>query len=305
MQKFPLYHSLSDELKKYFGKKVIKLAIDGSFTCPNRDGRKGYGGCTFCSSQGAGEYTSGRELSISEQMEKQTELLSSKWKDALYIAYFQNFSNTYADTKTLKEKYDEALSFPGTVGLALATRPDCLGEDVLHLLAGYHKTTYLWVELGIQTCHDRTASLLHRGYDKKEMDLGFQLLRSEGIRTVAHMILSLPGETREDFAETLHYLIDQKIWGLKIHMLNILRGTQLAASYAASPFSLADREEYISLVCDLLELLPPEVTIHRLTGDGSKKDLIAPQWIRDKRSVLNGIAKELRRRGSCQGFALR
>lgn len=296
------YHSLNFELKKTFGQKVIKLAVDGGFTCPNRDGSKGYGGCTFCSSSGSGEYAGSRQKTIREQLEQQIRLLSPKWKEALYIPYFQNFSNTYADLDTLRSKYDEALSFPQSVGLAVATRPDCIDESIASLLAEYHRKTYLWVELGIQTVHEKTAERIRRGCTVDEIERAFDLLRQQGIRIVAHVILNLPGETRSDYFDTLRYLIDHNIHGLKIHMLNIIQGTSLAAEYADSPFPLMTREEYITLICDILEFLPKDIIIHRMTGDAAKDSLIAPRWICDKRAVLNGIDKELRRRNTHQGF---
>lgn len=297
----PRFRSIGQVLKDTFGEKIVKLSIDGGFTCPNRDGTKGYGGCTFCSATGSGEFTSGRNLGIIDQMKKQVEFLSPKWSQAKYIAYFQNFTNTYDDPKALKQKYDESLSFPNTVGLAIATRPDCLGRDVLDLLSSYQNHTYLWVELGIQTIHEKTADAFHRGYTFSEMEQSLDALITCGIRTVAHTMANLPGETREDFLETVRYLASKNVWGIKMHMTNILKNTQLAREYAKTPFPMMSRDEYISLVCDAMELLSSETVIHRLTGDGSKADLIAPLWICDKRAVLNGIQKEMRRRDSYQG----
>lgn len=296
------FRSIGQVLKDTFHEKIVKLSIDGGFTCPNRDGTKGYGGCTFCSASGSGEFTSGRHLSIAEQMKQQVELLSPKWKQAKYIAYFQNFTNTYADVHILRKKYDEALSFPGTVGLSIATRPDCLESDVLDLLVSYHKRTYLWVELGIQTIHENIASAFRRGYRFSEMEDALNELKKRGIRTVAHTMANLPGESKEDFLKTVQYLVEQDIWGIKIHMTNVLRNTQLAVQFAKESFPVMTRDEYITLVCDALELLSPETVVHRLTGDGSKDDLIAPLWICDKRAVLNGIQKEMRRRQSFQGI---
>lgn len=294
------YRTINDALKEQFGKKVVKLSIDGGFTCPNRDGSKGFGGCSFCSSSGSGEFSGNKTHTIHEQMEEQRFRLRSKWNDTKYIAYFQNFTNTYADVETLRSKYDEALRFPNVVGLAIATRPDCLSDSVLSLLSEYNARTYLWLELGIQTACDRTARLINRGYLKHELDLALRRLRQLDIRTVAHIIIGLPGETRSDWFNTLDYLVSRGIWGLKIHMLNILKGTRLASDYQRIPFPLPERDEYIRLICDILETLPKELVIHRLTGDGPKDDLIAPQWVKDKRAVLNGIQKELRRRESAK-----
>lgn len=290
------YQDIGAELKRHFGQKVIKLSIDGGFTCPNRDGTRGVGGCTFCSSSGSGEFAGNRLLPIHEQMKQQIELLSAKWKDAAYIAYFQNFTNTYADPQILRAKYEEALSFPGVVGLAIATRPDCLGEEVLALLEEFNQKTYLWVELGIQTSHDDSARAFNRGYERDEATTALEALHARGIRTVAHVIIGLPGEDREHWFQSIDYLVKRDIWGLKIHVLNVLKGTALASHYAREPFPLPTRDEYIALICDILETLPKDIVLHRLTGDGSKEDLIAPLWVRDKRAVLNGIAKEMRRR---------
>lgn len=292
---------VSRVLKERFGTKVVKLSIDGGFTCPNRDGSKGWGGCVFCSASGSGDFTSGRSRSISEQMEEQARLLSNKWKATRFIAYFQNFSNTYASAAVLREKYDEALRFPNVAGLAVATRPDCINEEIGALLAEYDRRTFFWAELGIQSTCERTAEKIRRGYGRAEMDNAFRILKRYGIRVVAHIILNLPGESERHYAETLKTLTDKGIWGIKIHMLNILKNTELARRYLREPFALASREEYIGTVCDLIEKMPPNLVIHRLTGDGAKSDLIAPQWILNKRAVLNGIQKELRRRGSFQG----
>lgn len=290
------YRTIGDELKQHFEKKVVKLSIDGGFTCPNRDGTRNTGGCTFCSASGSGEFAGDRLLPIHEQMRRQIALLSNKWHDTGYIAYFQNFTNTYADINTLRMKYEEALSFPGVVGLAIATRPDCLGDDVIKLLDELNHRTYLWIELGIQTCSDKTASAINRGYHQAEAEEALKKLNALNIRTVAHVIIGLPGEGRAQWFETVDKLVRSGIWGLKIHVLNILKGTALASDYMREPFPLPSRDEYISLICDILETLPENIVIHRLTGDGRKEDLIAPSWVRDKRAVLNGIAKEMKTR---------
>lgn len=292
--------TIGNELKRHFGKKIVKLSIDGGFTCPNRDGTRGIGGCTFCSASGSGEFTGNRLLPIHEQMHEQIALLSKKWHDTGYIAYFQNFTNTYADVETLRSKYEEALTFPGVVGLAIATRPDCLGDDVLKLLDELNHRTYLWIELGIQTCRDETAEALNRGYRQAEAETALKKLHALNIRVVAHIIIGLPGEMRKDWFETVDRLVGHEVWGLKIHVLNILKGTALASDYARKPFPLPNRDEYISLICDILETLPENIVLHRLTGDGNKEDLIAPLWVRDKRAVLNGIAKEMKRRSHKQ-----
>lgn len=294
------YYTLNQYLKERFHKKVIKLSLDGGFTCPNRDGTIGHRGCIFCGEEGAGEFTSDAN-SIHLQMKQQVDLLSEKWKNASYIAYFQSFTNTYAPANRLKSLYDEALSFPGTVGLAIATRPDCLSDEVLELLSSYHKKTFLWVELGLQTIHEETAAFLRRGYPLSVFEEALEKLQSLGIPTVSHIIVNLPSETRQDVLDTVTYLSHRGIWGLKIHILYISSDTDLYPYYLAHPFPLMEREEYIDTVADLLCHISPDIVIHRLTGDGDKKTLIAPNWIKDKRAVLNGIDRKMRTDGLYQG----
>ncbi len=298
------YHSLDYELKKVFGTKVIKLSVDGGFTCPTRDGFKGYGGCIFCSSRGSGEFSGDRALPIKSQLKNQISLLKEKWPEAKYIVYFQNFSNTYADIKTLKEKYDEALEFDNVVGLAIATRGDCLDEDVIKLLKTYNEKTFLWVEIGLQSIHKHSEEFIRRGYGLKSFDRAISALNQNNIRTVAHLILNLPNETKKHYIETLNYLVEKQIWGIKLHMLHILKNTDLESYYKIHPFDIMDADAYISLICDLISIIPEEIVIHRLTGDGSKEDLIAPLWSANKRYILNGINKELAKRNLTQGCNL-
>lgn len=296
-----LYYSLNEELKKEFQEKVIKLSIDGGFTCPNRDGTVAERGCIFCTDRGSGEFTF-RDLSVTEQMKRQVVLLSQKWKNAKYIAYFQSFTNTYAPIETLKSLYDEALSFPNVVGLAIATRPDCLSDEVLDLLEEYSKKTYLWIELGLQTIHEKTAVFLRRGYPLSTFELAVEALHKRGIRTVAHMIANLPFETRQDVLATALYLSQKKLWGIKVHMLYISSASDLYHYYKKNPFPIMEREEYINAVVDILCHISPSTVIHRLTGDGDRETLIAPDWMKDKRSVLNGIDKKMRRENLYQGM---
>lgn len=289
------YYPLNVYLRERFGKKMIKLSIDGGFTCPNRDGTAGTGGCLFCSDTGSGEFSS----NINEQIE----LLSTKWPDAGYLAYFQNHTNTYAPVGELREKYYAVLDNPLIEGIAIATRPDCLPDDVLDLLSEINEKHFLWVELGLQTVHPETAKLINRCYDLKVFDRAIAELNARGIKTVAHLILGLPGESKEQMAESVRYACKSGIWGLKLHLLNVIKGTALGKKYPDFvPFENPD--EYIDLVCDLLEIVPPEVVIHRLTGDVPRKLLVAPSWSYMKRTILNGIDAEMRRRRSVQGCRL-
>lgn len=276
-------------LKETFGTKVVKLSLDGGFTCPNRDGTCGSRGCIFCSESGSGDFTADRTLSVAEQIKSQIELLKSKWPKAKYIAYFQNFTNTYAPVPILRGLYDAALECEDVVGLAIATRPDCLDDEVLALLDEYKQKTYLWVELGLQTIHERTAKFIRRGYDLSVYDEAVQKLNALQIKTVVHLILNLPDETKDDMIESIQHVCDSKVWGLKLQMLNILKDTDLARYYENHPFSLMEADEYIAFIHKILAILPKDMVIHRLTGDGDKNSLIAPRWILNKRYVLNRI----------------
>lgn len=302
MWKDKRYHSLNYEFKTTFGTKVIKLSLDGGFTCPNRDGTVGSRGCIFCSEEGSGEFTANRILSISEQIDEQKEFLSKKWPKGKYIAYFQNFTNTYSSIEDLRRKYEEALSKEDVVGLAIATRADCLPEEVLDLLSELNKKTYLWVELGLQTIHEKTAKFIRRGYDLSVYNKGIEELKKRNIKVVTHLIFGLPGESKEDISETVKYIANTNTWGVKFHLLYIQKDTDLYEYYKSSPFYILSKEEYISIVCDSIEMLPSNMVIHRLTGDGKKGLLIEPKWSLNKLGVLSGIDMELKRRGSHQGI---
>lgn len=303
------YNSIGPWLKEYFGARTVKLAIDGGFTCPNRDGSLSYGGCTFCSESGSGDFAGSRALTISEQMSEQIKTISNKWSDACYIAYFQNYTNTYAPAEELRTKYLEALAFPGCCGIAIATRPDCISDDTLELLAELNQKTFLWVELGLQTSNDRTADLINRQCTTAAYDDAVDRLTSRGVRVVTHVIFGLPGETHSDMIETVRHICQKNIFGIKIHLLHIMTGTALGKEYSAQQENSPVRplivpmskDDYINTVADALEIIPPDITIHRLTGDAPKDSLIAPLWSRDKKSVLNGINMELKKRGTLQG----
>ncbi|WP_242967932.1 TIGR01212 family radical SAM protein [Tepidibacter mesophilus] len=295
------YHSLNFELRKIFNEKIFKLSLDGGFTCPNRDGKIGFNGCIFCSDTGSGEYASNRVLTIDKQIKEQINLLSNKWPNGKYIAYFQNFTNTYADVDVLRKKYESAINCDDIVGIAIATRPDCLDDDVIQLLSDLSKKTYLWIELGLQTVHNQSAEFLRRGYPFSLFEEKVKTLRSYNINVVTHLILGIPNETKEMIFESISKISRMDIQGVKLHLLHIIKGTDLERYYNSTKFNLLEKDEYINLVCDILERLNPNITIHRLTGDGSKDTLIGPWWSLDKRSILNGIDKELSIRNSYQG----
>lgn len=295
------YHTLNYELRNTFGEKVIKLSLDGGFTCPNRDGTVGNRGCIFCGEEGSGEFAASRYLSIKEQINEQKKLISGKWDKGKYIAYFQNFTNTYSSYEDLKHKYYEALSQEGIVGLAIATRPDCLGEEILNLLEEINQKTYLWVELGLQTIHEKSANFIRRGYSLDVYERAIEELKKRNIKVVTHLIFGLPNESREDILESVKYVARTGTWGVKFHLLYIQKGTDLYNYYIKNPFPLMNRDEYISLVVDALELLPENIVVHRVTGDGKKELLYEPRWSLDKLRVLSGIDRELKIRDSYQG----
>ena len=291
----PSINTVSKYLKSYFGEKTVKLSIDGGFTCPNRDGTKGSGGCIFCSADGSGDFAS--------TIEEQIALLSDKWPNAKYLAYFQNHTNTYAPVEVLRKKFYEALSHPLISGIAIATRPDCINEEVLDLLSEINENHFLWVELGLQTIHEKTAKLINRCYDLPVYDTAISQLNARGIKTVVHLILGLPGESCQEMEQSVRYVCKSGIWGIKLHMLNVVKGSSMAISYP-DYCSFDTIEEYVNLVCDLIEIIPPEITIHRLSADAPRKILISPSWSYRKRTILNGIHTELARRGSSQGCRL-
>ncbi len=296
------YHSLNYELRKVFGEKVFKLSLDGSFTCPNRDGKIGTQGCIFCSELGSGEFAGSQQNDIRTQMLEQKELLSNKWASGKYIAYFQNFSNTYAPVEVLRTKFYEALAEPNIVGLAIATRPDCLPVEVLDFLEEINQKTYLWIELGLQTIHESTAKFIRRGYSLTVFENAVHQLRKRNINVVSHLIFGLPNENDKQMLDSVNYIASHNLQGVKFHLLHILRHTDLYKLYKANPFPLLSQERYISLIVNAIEILPPKVVIHRMTGDGAKHLLIAPKWSGHKRAVLNGIEKELKRRDTFQGI---
>lgn len=293
------YRSIGQELSDRFGGKIVKLSLDAGFTCPNRDGTRGTGGCLFCSAGGSGE--------LASDIPGQIALLRGKWPAATgYIAYFQSHTNTYAPAASLRALWEEALSHPGVAGLAVATRPDCLSAEILDLLEEFSRRTYLWVELGLQTIHDGTAAAMNRCYETREYWEAAEALDRRGIRLVTHLILGLPGETRSMMEDSVRAVCRREadgrvpLFGLKFHLLNVVRGSGLAGALPDYvPFE--SPEEYIRLVADLLTLVPPEVTIHRLTGDVPRRLLLAPSWSYKKRTILNGILRLMQEEGIKQG----
>ena len=298
------YHSLDYMLKQRFGEKVYKVTLNGRMSCPNRDGTIGHGGCIFCSVGGSGDFAADAALSITEQIDSQIALLSAKRPIHKYIAYFQAYTNTYAPVDYLERIFSEALSHPGIVALSIGTRPDCLGQDVIALLSRLNQIKPVWVELGLQTIHEDTARYIRRGYPLSCFEDAFERLQGEGLETIVHTILGLPGESREDILKTMDYLSRKQIQGIKLQLLHVLQGTDLAADYFAGKFQVLDREEYLDLVADCLEHLDPSIVIHRVTGDGPKDLLIAPLWAARKREVLNLLHHRLKERHSYQGKAL-
>ncbi len=295
------YHTLNEHLRKVFGEKVIKVSLDAGLSCPNRDGTLSYGGCIFCSERGSGDFAGERGLSIEQQFAQVRARTLKKWPRAKYIAYFQSFTGTYGSTEYLKMLYEEALRQEGVVGLSISTRPDCLSEEILAVLAELNKKTYLWVELGLQSVHDKTLEWMNRGHDFNCFIKALNNLEQRNIRVCAHIILGLPCENRQEMLDTAQAVARLSIQGIKLHSLHILRGTPLAKIYAKERFRLLTMGEYIELVVDILEILPRNIIIHRLMGDGPAADVIAPEWTRRKWEVLNGIDKEMAKRDSYQG----
>ncbi|OON97262.1 MAG: TIGR01212 family radical SAM protein [Epulopiscium sp. Nele67-Bin005] len=294
------FYTLNNFLRNRHGEKVMKLSIDGGFTCPNRDGTIGFGGCIFCNDNGSG--TANSALSITSQMEEQILSLSTKWGNInKYIAYFQSYSNTYASVNSLKLKYETALSYKNIVGLAIGTRPDCLSPEIITYLSELNSKTHLWVELGLQTIHNETANFINRGYDLDCFTNAVYELSSKNIEVVAHIILGLPNETREDMLQTARFIANLPLQGVKIHMLHIVNNSPLAKLYEKNPFSLLSQEEYIELVSQILQILPKNFVIHRVTGDGEREHLVAPLWTLRKKHVLNEFNNYLRVNNIYQG----
>ena len=295
------YYSLNEYLRRRFGGPVYKLSLNGGMTCPNRDGKIDTRGCIFCSAGGSGEFAASAVLDIDKQIESAKRLVTGKTKAESFIAYFQPFTNTYADVSYLEKIFMQAIMRDDVCALSVATRPDCLENDKLELLSRLNKIKPVFVELGLQTVHSRTASYIRRGYELDVFDKAVADLKSIGINVVVHIILGLPGESREDMLESVSYVAHSGADGIKLQLLHLLKGTDLAAEYEKEPFHILTLDEYTELICDCIELLPPDMVVHRITGDGDKKLLIEPQWSGNKRLVLNTINKALRERNVIQG----
>lgn len=288
------YLSFNKYLKDKFGQKVYKISLDGGFTCPNRDGKTGTRGCIFCSKGGSGDFAESREMSITEQIENGKKKVEKKIKSGKYIAYFQAFTNTYAPVEMLRQKYEEAINHPDIVALSIATRPDCLGDDVLRLLDEMNKIKPIFVELGLQTIHQKSAKYIRRGYDLNVYDKAVRDLKEIGVNVVVHVILGLPNESENDMLETVKYVCESGANGIKLQLLHVIDGTDLAKDYEKGLFKTLEFDEYVNLIVKCVKIIPKDIVIHRLTGDGAKKDLIAPLWSADKKRVLNAINKALR-----------
>ena len=293
------FYSLNDALRERFGEKLYKLTLNGGCTCPNRDGTLGARGCIFCSEGGSGEFAGSPELSVSEQIEEGKRRLAGKRPVRRYIAYFQAYTNTYGPEERLRRMFTEAISHPEIA--VLSTRPDCLGDEVLSLLEELNQIKPVWVELGLQTIHEKTAAFIRRGYPFSVFDQAVKALTQRGIETIVHTILGLPGETPEMMLDTVRYVNLTSASGIKLQLLHILKNTDLADYYVRTGFSVLSMEEYVDLVIRCLEICRPDLVIHRLTGDGPGDLLIAPEWSRAKRQVLNAIHKEMKKRETYQG----
>lgn len=290
------YRSLNSYLKEIFGCKVYKLALDAGMTCPNRDGTLGRGGCIFCSAGGSGDFAEKYCSDVSEQIKRAKLRVSKKYKGDKYIAYFQNYTNTYADIEYLKSVFFPAINEPSVCALSIGTRPDCLGKDVLALLNELNKIKPVFIELGLQTIHEETAEFIKRGYPLPVYDKAVKELRKIGINVVVHIILGLPYETEDMMLETVRYVCGSGIDGIKLQLLHVLKDTELEKLYLEGKVKVMSKDEYIKILCDCLEIIPKDVVIHRITGDAPKKLLVAPLWSADKKDVLNSINRELRKR---------
>lgn len=286
------YYSLNNYLRDTFGCKVYKIAIDGGFTCPNRDGALGTRGCIFCSKGGSGDFAQSRELSVTQQIEQGKKLVENKNKHGKYIAYFQAFTNTYASVDVLESLYMQAINHPDVVAVSIGTRPDCLGNDVVELLGKLNQIKPIFVELGLQTIHQETARYIRRGYTLDVYDKAVADLKEQGINVVTHLILGLPCESTQDMLKSVEYVC-KVTDGIKLQLLHIIEGTDLAEEYKQGKVKVLEFDEYVNLIKECVSIIPHNVVVHRLTGDGAKKDLLAPLWSADKKKVLNSINKAL------------
>ncbi|MDB8793663.1 TIGR01212 family radical SAM protein [Romboutsia sp. 1001216sp1] len=296
------YHTWNYYLRNTFGEKVFKVSINAGFTCPNIDGKVSYGGCTYCSKEGSGDFAGNPKDNLIKQFNDIKEMMHKKWPSAKYIGYFQAYTNTYAPLEVLKEKYETILELDDVIGLSISTRPDCLPDDVVNYLDELNQKTNLWVELGLQTIHDKTSKLINRGHDYEEFLKGVEKLKARNIKVVVHIINGLPGEDYDMMMETAKAVANMGVDGIKIHLLHVIKDTPMEKMLQNGMLNLMDKDEYIKLVCDQLEILPDTMIVHRLTGDGKRDELVGPLWSLKKWEVLNDIDAELKRRDSYQGI---
>ncbi|UHA76117.1 TIGR01212 family radical SAM protein [Paenibacillus sp. 481] len=295
------FHTWNYEMREQFGDKVFKVMLDAGFTCPNRDGNIATGGCTFCSARGSGDFAGRRRDDLVTQFNTIRDKQHLKWPNARYIGYFQAYTNTYAPVETLREYFEVILEQPGVVGLSIATRPDCLPDDVVEYLAELNQRTYLWVEMGLQTIHDCTSQLINRAHDTQCYYEAVEKLRKHNIRICSHIIYGLPQESHEMMMETCKAVSNMDVQGIKLHLLHLMRKTPMVKQYEAGLLQFLEMDEYVKLVVDSLEVLPPEMIVHRVTGDAPRDLLIGPMWSQRKWVVLNAIDAELKRRNTWQG----
>jgi len=295
------YRTFNNYLLESFGARVYRVPIDAGFTCPNRDGARAFGGCTFCDDRGSGAPTLKAELSILEQLNSGIERIRKRFKAHKFVAYFQAFSNTYAPEAVLKSVYDTALSHPDIEGMIIGTRPDCVPDNVLDLLAEYNSRTFVWLELGLQSAFDHTLDLINRGHSAEEFFDAAKRARARGLKVATHLIFGLPGEDRSHMLETVRQVADSGVDGIKIHQLCVYKGTAMERDFLDGRLPMLAASEYVQLVVDALEMLPPEMIVMRLVAEGTKNEVIAPDWCFDKRTVMDAIDTEMDRRDSKQG----
>lgn len=299
------YYSANQFYKEIFNSKVYKISLNGGMTCPNRDGTAGFGGCIFCSSKGSGDFSPVSSMSINEQIESSISRVRSKIKEDKFIAYFQSFTNTYAPVNYLEEIFMQAINHPSVVGLSIGTRPDCLGDDVLKLLERLNKIKPVFVELGLQTIHEKTAQYINRCYPLSVFDKALENLKKAGVNVIVHIIIGLPNETEDMIYSTVKYVADSNVDGVKLQLLHVLEGTVLAKDYNDGKFEVLTLEKYTEIICNCIELIPKDIVIHRITGDGPKNILIEPKWSGNKKLVLNTINKAIKDKNIVQGSKYR
>lgn len=300
MGQYP-YNTLNEYYREVYGKKIAKIPLDGGFTCPNRDGKLSKGGCIFCSTEGSGDFVQGATLPIKNQIENGKIMMEKKWKNLDYIAYFQAFTNTYAPTEVLREKYTQAIEQPNIVGMSIATRPDCLDKDTLTLLEEFSNKTKLWVELGLQTSKEESANFINRGYKNEVFETAVKNLSDINIPVIVHIIIGLPNETRADIINSIRYINQFPIEGVKLQLMHVIENTALAKIYEDGKYTPLEQEEYLDILTNCIQELRPDIIVHRFTGDGKKESLLAPLWSLKKGDIMNGFHQKLKRENIYQG----